>query len=351
MPGTSVAVIGAGAWGTTLAVLAARRGHAVRLWFRSAAAAEASASSRRHDAAMPGLALPDEIETTADLGHAVADADVVLLAVPSQAMREVARRVAPVLGGAPVVSASKGIEIGTLHRMSEVIAEELRAHGRRAASPPIAVLSGPNLSAEIAADKPAVTVIAAKDPAVAEQVQALLMSPLFRCYTTTDVVGVELGGALKNIIAIGAGIGAGLDAGENAKAAFITRGIAEMTRLGVAMGADALTFAGIAGLGDLIATCSSVRSRNHMLGRGLASGRAVNDVLAEIGHVAEGISTTVAARQLGERLGIDLPITAQMYAVLFEGKSPFAAIADLMQREARTEMPGPVSGSPEAPPA
>lgn len=334
---TRVAVVGAGAWGTTLAVLAARRGHAVRLWFRSAATAEMAGRTRRHDAAMPGLDLPESIATTADLGYAVTDADLVLMVVPSQSMREVARRAAPVLGGAPVVSASKGIEIGTLHRMSEVIVEELRAHGRRAASPPIAVLSGPNLAAEIAAGKPAVSLIAARDAVVAQQVQAALMSPVYRCYTSTDVVGVEFGGALKNIVAIGAGIGAGLDAGENAKAAFITRGIAEMSRLGVAMGADPLTFAGIAGLGDLIATCSSERSRNHMLGRGIASGRGVGAVLSEIGHVAEGVSTTVAARRLGERLGVELPITDELYAVLFQGKSPRVAIADLMQRDVRTE--------------
>jgi glycerol-3-phosphate dehydrogenase (NAD(P)+) len=236
-----------------------------------------------------------------------------------------------------VLSVSKGIEVASLRRMSEVIREEFDGYGARAMSTPVAVLSGPNLSAEIADGKPAVSVIAAADRAVAERVRDLVMTPVFRCYTSDDVVGVELAGALKNIYAIGAGIGAGMEAGENARAAFITRGIAEMTRLGVAAGADPATFAGIAGLGDLIATCASPRSRNHMLGRKLAAGRTLDQALAEMTHVAEGVSTTVAARQLGRRLGVELPITEQMHAVLFEGRTAQQAIAELMGREPRTE--------------
>lgn len=338
MSSASIAVIGSGAWGTTLAAMTASSGHDVRLLFRLADEAERVRTTRRHDRAMPGLTLPAMLCPTADLPAALNGADLVILAVPSQAMREAAQRVAPLLAGPTVLSVSKGIEIASLRRMSEVIAEELTAYGGRAASAPIAVLSGPNLSAEIAEGKPALAVIASLDAAVASAVRDLVMTPQFRCYTSADVVGVEMGGALKNIFAIGAGIGAGLGAGDNARAAFITRGIAEISRLGIAAGADPLTFAGIAGLGDLIATCSSASSRNYSLGRALASGLSLDDALASLHHVAEGVSTTVAARHLGRRLGVELPIIEQMHQVLFEGKSPQLAVSDLMQREPRNEI-------------
>lgn len=336
----AIAVIGSGSWGTTLAALAGSSGHDVRLLFRSVQEAERVAYSRRHEHAVPGLELPASVRPMTDLREGLAGVALVVLAVPSQAMREAARRVAPHLAGATLLSVSKGIEIASLRRMSEVIGEELTAYGRRAASTPIAVLSGPNLSAEIAVGKPAVAVIASVDPAAALAARELMITPLFRCYTSTDVVGVEMGGALKNVFAIGAGIGAGMGAGDNARAAFITRGIAEMSRLGIAAGADPLTFAGIAGLGDLIATCSSATSRNYRLGYALSTGQSLDDALASLGHVAEGVSTTVAARQLGRRLGVELPITDQMYQVLFDGKSPHLAVADLMQREPRDELTG-----------
>ncbi len=333
-----IAVIGSGAWGTTVAAMTAASGHDVRLLFRSPDEADRVRSTRRHERAMPGLELPATVQPTADLATALKGADLVILAVPSQAMREAARRIAPHLSGAIVLSVSKGIEIASLRRMSEVIAEEQTAYGGRASSAPIAVLSGPNLSAEIAAGKPALAVIASRDVAVATTVRDLVMTPRFRCYTSADVAGVEMGGALKNIFAIGAGIGSGLGAGDNARAAFITRGIAEMSRLGIAAGADPLTFAGIAGLGDLIATCSSASSRNYSLGRALAAGQSLDDALRSLHHVAEGVSTTVAARHLGRRLGVELPITEQMHQVLFEGKSAELAVTDLMQREPRDEL-------------
>jgi len=334
----AIAVIGSGAWGTTLAALTASNGHDVRLLFRSPDEADRVQQARRHERAMPGLDLPATVEPTADLTQALRGTDLVIMAVPSQAMREAARRVASHLAGAIVLSVSKGIEIASLRRMSEVIAEELTACGGRASSALIAVLSGPNLSAEIAAGKPALAVIASRDAAAATTVRELIMTPRLRCYTSADVVGVEMGGALKNIFAIGAGIGAGLGAGDNARAAFITRGIAEMSRLGIAAGADPLTFAGIAGLGDLIATCSSASSRNYRLGRALASGQSLDDALRSLHHVAEGVTTTVAARHLGRRLGVELPITEQMHQVLFEGKSAELAVTDLMQREPRDEL-------------
>ena len=340
MSEASIAIIGSGAWGTTLAALAASSGHDVRLLFRSPEEAAGVAATGRHDRAVPGLALPAGVRPVTDVAAAVGGAGLVVMAVPSQAMREAARRVAPHLSGAPVLSVSKGIEIASLRRMSEVITEELRSFGGRASSAPVAVLSGPNLSAEIAAGKPAVAVIASEDADAALGARELLMTPLFRCYSSADVVGVELGGALKNIYAIGAGIGAGMAVGDNARAAFITRGIAEMSRLGVAAGADPQTFAGIAGLGDLIATCSSATSRNHQLGRALAAGQTLEAALASLHHVAEGVSTTVAARALGRRLDVELPIAEQMHQVLFDGKPPQLAVAELMRREPRDELAG-----------
>ena len=330
-------VIGSGAWGTTLAALAGAAGHDVRLLFRSEADAAHCAATRVHERAVPGLELPASVRPVTRVADTVSGADLVILAVPSQVMREAARSVARHLDGAVVLSVSKGIEIASLQRMTGVIGEEFAGYGGRATSTPIAVLSGPNLSGEIATGKPAVSLIASTDGDAAARARDILMGPLFRCYTSHDVVGVELAGALKNVYAIGAGIGAGLEAGENARAAFITRGIAEMTRLGLAAGADVSTFAGIAGLGDLIATCSSPSSRNQTLGRHLAGGLSLDDALSRMHHVAEGVSTTVAARQLGRRLGVDLPIVDQMHAILFEGKAPTAAVADLMGREPRAE--------------
>jgi glycerol-3-phosphate dehydrogenase (NAD(P)+) len=338
--GVRIGVIGSGAWGTTLAALAGSAGHDVRLLFRSPDEARRVAEDRRHERAVPGLKLPESVHPVTRTVDAIAGAALVILAVPSQVMREAARQVAPHVDGAVVLSVSKGIEIASLQRMSQVIGEEFGGFGGRATSTPIAVLSGPNLSGEIAAGRPTVTLIASADTPAAGRTRDILMGPLFRCYTSADVVGVELAGALKNVYAIGAGIGAGMEAGENAKAAFITRGIAEMTRLGLAAGADAATFAGIAGLGDLIATCSSSGSRNQTLGRHLAAGLSLDDALARMHHVAEGVTTTVAARQLGRRLGVDLPIVDQMHAILFEGKKPTAAVADLMGREPRAESTG-----------
>ena len=223
-----------------------------------------------------------------------------------------------------------------MKRMTEVVADELGAE--RAGQ--VCALSGPNLAREVAAGKPAVTVVAGRDLAAAERARDLLMGPQFRCYTNEDVVGVEMGGALKNIVAIGAGIGDGLGAGDNAKAAFLTRGIAEIARLGIAVGADPLTFAGLAGLGDLVATCASPLSRNHHLGVELARGRSLAEVRAGMSQVAEGVTTTEAAYALGRREGVELPIVDQMYEVLFRNKPPLAAVADLMGREAKHELAG-----------
>lgn len=329
-----IAVIGAGSWGTTLAVVAARTGREVALWLRDPAEAAAIAGSRRHERRLPGVLLPDAIVPTADLEFACRGATLILLVVPSQTMRATARLIAPLVGEAVVVSAAKGLERGSLTRMTEVVREELPAAALR-----VCALSGPNLAKEIATGRPAATVIAGPAPA-AERARDLLMGDGFRCYTNQDVVGVEMGGALKNVVAIGAGIGDGLGAGDNAKAAFITRGIAEIARLGIAAGAEPLTFAGLAGIGDLVATCASPLSRNRRVGQALAEGRSLAEIQAGLGEVAEGVFTAEAARELGRRAGVELPITEQVCGVLFEGKPPLAAIAELMRREPKDELAG-----------
>jgi len=229
------------------------------------------------------------------------------------------------------LSASKGLEQNTLRRMTEVVAEQLPGVS-------VCALSGPNLAREIALGKPATSVVASHDLDAAERARDLLMSDHFRCYTNEDVIGVEMGGALKNIIAIGAGMADGLNAGDNAKAAFLTRGIAEIARLGVAVGADPLTFAGLTGLGDMVATCASRFSRNHFVGEELAKGRSIGDIQTGMNQIAEGILTTRAARELGRRVGVEMPITDQIYSVLFEAKPALEAISALMGREATHEL-------------
>jgi glycerol-3-phosphate dehydrogenase (NAD(P)+) len=331
-----IGVIGSGAWGTTLAIVAARAGHDVTLFVRDPAEADELARSRRNARFLPDATLPPAVRPTADLAAACRDVAALLLVVPSQAMRANVRAVAPLVGDAVVVSAAKGLERGSLKRMTEVVGEELGA----GAAGRVCALSGPNLAREVAEGKPAVSVVAGRDLAAAERARDLLMSPQFRCYTNEDVVGVEMGGALKNIVAIGAGMGDGLGAGDNAKAAFLTRGIAEIARLGIAAGAEPLTFAGLAGLGDLVATCASPLSRNGRVGRELVAGKTLAEIQAGMTQVAEGVVTTEAARELGRRLGVELPIVEQTFQVLFRGKSPLAAVAELMQREAKHELEG-----------
>jgi glycerol-3-phosphate dehydrogenase (NAD(P)+) len=254
--------------------------------------------------------------------------------VPSQRVRENVRLFAKRMGPSTVLlSASKGLETGACLRMTEVIAEELPLND-------LAALSGPNISREIAQGLPASTVIAARDAGVARALRDIFMSPLFRVYAHTDVVGVELGGALKNVIALGAGILDGLKLGDNAKAAFMTRGLAEITRLGVAAGANPLTFAGLAGMGDLIVTCASPHSRNRHVGEELARGRTIDEIRASMTHVSEGVPTTAAAVLLARRFGVTMPISEQINRIVFEGTSPRVAIQDLMSRAATDEWAG-----------
>jgi len=265
---------------------------------------------------------------------ALKQSNLVIIAVPSARLRENVQRIRPHLrAGAIVLSATKGLELPTARRMSQVLEDELPA----AFHEDICVLSGPNLAKEIVAGKAASTVIASTNPDAAQNAQNALMSAVFRVYTSPDVLGVELAGALKNIVALGAGIGDGLDAGENAKAAFITRGLAEMTRLGIAAGADPLTFAGLAGLGDVVATCSSRLSRNRHVGEELAKGRTWPEIRESMDNVAEGVNTTQAALVLAGELGVEMPIAEMASRVLFDGLSPQKAMAELMSRPARSE--------------
>jgi glycerol-3-phosphate dehydrogenase (NAD(P)+) len=346
----NIAVIGSGAWGTTLARLVAleRIHHArsrgasasepiadVTLWEHIPERAAEMQWGRENRAYLPGFPLPANLRVTADLADAVRDRDIVLLVTPSQSLRANMRALAPhLMPGALLVCASKGIELDTNLRMTEVIEQEAPA-GTVAAT-----LSGPNLALEIAQGLPAASVVASRDAAAAERVRAALSTGTFRLYTSDDVVGVELGGALKNIVAIGIGINDGLQYGDNAKASLMTRALTEIARLALAAGANPLTLAGLAGLGDLIATCTSPLSRNRTLGLELAKGRKLEEVLAERHTVAEGVTTTRAALQMAEKLGVELPVTAEVARVLFEGKPVREAVKSLMIRDPKRELEG-----------
>ena len=332
----SIAVIGSGAWGTTLALLLAGKGALTTLWeYRPERAAEMQAQ-RENTMFLAGFRFPDRLRVTADIREAVQGKDMLVLVTPSQRMRDNVRLLAPYLGKETIlVSASKGIEIGSLKRMTEIIAEELPHTADR-----VAALSGPNISREVAEGKPTAAVVAAYEQDIAVRTRTLLSTLRFRIYTSNDVIGVELGGALKNIIAIGAGFSDGMGYGENAKAAFMTRGLAEIARLGIAAGAHPLTFSGLAGIGDLIATCASPLSRNHRLGQRLAVGEKLQDILASTHSVAEGVSTTRAAMQLAARFDVEMPITSQLGLVLFGGLDPKKAMPELMMRGPKDEMEG-----------
>ncbi|MGE3276062.1 MAG: NAD(P)H-dependent glycerol-3-phosphate dehydrogenase [Vicinamibacterales bacterium] len=327
----TVAVIGAGSWGTALAVHLASVGHDVRLWARDGALAADMERRRANAVYLPDVTFPDGLAPTGDLPAALAGTGVVVVAVPSHGVRLLARQAAPHLApGTIVVSATKGLEEGTLLRMSEVLAAEVAAAR-------VAVLSGPSFAAELARGLPTAVVVASADAGAVGQVQDEFRSGALRLYGSADVVGVEIGGALKNIIAIAAGAVEGLGLGHNALAALITRGLAETARLAVAMGAQRDTLAGLAGLGDLILTCTGSLSRNRHVGVELARGRRLEDILASTKMVAEGVRTTHAALDLGARLGVELPIAAQMADVLAGRRAPHDAVCELMGRRQKNE--------------
>jgi len=328
----TIAVLGAGSWGTALAVHLGRLGHDVRLWARDVQVA-ADISTRRANAIyLPDISLPETVIVTASIPEALSDIELVVFAVPSHGCRAVIRQAAPYLRPqATVVSATKGLESGTLLRISEVIAEELGSQRQ------VVVLSGPSFAVEVARELPTVVLAASTGPAAGELVQAEFRGPFFRIYGSTDIVGVEIGGALKNVIAIAAGVVEGLGLGHNALAALITRGLAEITRLACAAGAQRETTAGLSGLGDLVLTCTGTLSRNRHVGIELAHGRRLADVLAGMKMIAEGVNTTNAALALGARYGVELPIATQMAAVLAGESDVRTAVEALMLRRQRAE--------------
>ena len=336
--GARVAVVGSGAWGTTLALIVARS-EPVTLLSHSPETAARIAETRVNERRLPGVELPPRVSVTADPTALATATDLVILAVPSAFLRTTVGRVAAsVAGSADVLSVAKGLENETLLRMTEVVADASAAAGAPIESRRIAALSGPNLAIEIARGLPASAVIASTDPELGDRIVARLSRREFRLYTNPDVLGVELCGALKNIIAIAAGAADGLGFGDNGKAGLMTRGLAEMTRLGIAAGANPLTFAGLAGIGDVIATCGSKLSRNHRLGEELAKGRTWHEIEASLPGVAEGAYTVDAALALAARHGVELPIAQEVHNALFEGKSVQRCLVDLLARESKDEL-------------
>jgi len=332
-----VAIIGTTTWGITLGVVLASKKAEVGLWARTEEEATELEKAEHHSGLFSGVTFPTRLSVTSSLEEALTDAKAVILAVPSQSVRQNMKVIAEYLDGSMlIVNAAKGMEVGSNKRLSEVIADEVNPDFW----PNICVLSGPNLSPEILRNLPAVAVVAAEDEAVARKAQRLLNTPSICLYTNTDVIGVELGGALKNIIAIGAGIADGLGYGDNARAALITRGLTEIAALGVALGANPLTFAGLTGLGDLIATCSSPLSRNHYVGVELTKGRPLDEITASMSGVAEGLNTTIVARKLAWQLDVEMPITEKIYQVLYHGLSPRQAALELMEAQAGHELEG-----------
>jgi glycerol-3-phosphate dehydrogenase (NAD(P)+) len=332
-----VAIIGTTSWGITLGLLLANKGLEVRLWARTEKEANKIRKKGPDPNRFPDVTLPPQLIITSQIGDALDDANAVILAVPSPTMRQNISQVESHLAKSTlVISAAKGLEIGSNKRMSQVIAEEINPRFESN----ICVLSGPNLAREIQQNLPAAAVVAAEDNNTAKQAQKLLIAPNFCVFTNTDIIGVELGGALKNIIALGAGIADGLGYGDNAKAAFMTRGLTEITALGMALGANPLTFSGLAGLGDVIATCTSPLSRNHYVGVELAKGRPLAEITESMTEVAEGINTTLVAQNLAEQIGLEMPITGKIHQVLYEDADPRQAAVELMGGNVKHELYG-----------
>ena len=330
-----VAVIGTTSWGITLATLMCKKGHDVRLWARTQR--EATKISKKGSDRFLDVTLPETLKVSSHIDEVMDGVTAVILPVPSSTMRLNVSLIAKYLTkSATIISASKGLEIGSNKRMSEVIAEEIspKFHGN------ICALSGPQLAKEIIHGRPAASVVAATDKATTNKAQKILTCDGLCVFTNTDIIGVELGGSLKNILALGAGIADGLDLGDNAKAAFITRGLTEITALGMALGGNPLTFSGLAGLGDVITTCASPLSRNHYVGVELAKGRTLADILESMHEVAEGVNTTLAAHSIAGQMGLEMPITEKIYKVLYENADCVKSAYELMGGNARHELVG-----------
>ena len=332
----NIGVIGAGGWGTALAVLLAEKGHGVGLWQFESDQVERMIRTRENEIYLPGVRIPERVLISGELSDAVPDREMVVFAVPCQYARSVAREAASMLAAKSlIVNVAKGIENETLKRMSEVLLEEIDG----LTPDRVATLSGPSHAEEVSRKIPTTVVTASNDQNTAERIQDAFMTPSFRVYTNSDIIGVELGGALKNVIALASGICDGLGFGDNTKGALLTRGAAETSRLGQAMGACSETFAGLSGMGDLITTCISPHSRNRHVGEEIGKGRSLDEVMKELGGmVAEGVPTTRSAYQLSRKLSVEMPITDQMYKLLFEGKTPQDAVFDLMVRDAKPEV-------------
>lgn len=329
-----IAVIGAGSWGTALAIQLSRSGDRVRQWDHRSERAAQTQAARENRRYLPGIALPESLEVSGDLGHVLDGAELVVEVVPSQAVRKVMRDAVPMLPvGCTILCASKGIEQGTLMTMDEVLRDILPPEHKGR----LCFLAGPSFAKEVALGMPTAVVVASSNPAAADLASAALHGGPFRAYHTDDIIGAELGGALKNIIAIACGVADGMGMGLNARAGLITRGLAEITRLAVKRGGNPLTLAGLAGMGDLVLTATGDLSRNRRVGLGLGKGRKLDDILTDLGQVAEGVITTRSAHELAVREGVEMPITEQMYAVLYEDKPVPQALADLMGRERKAE--------------
>lgn len=323
-----IAVVGSGSWGTAFANALSHKGLKVTIWSRRQDLAGSIHDRHENTEYLPGVFLSPRLRATSDLEAAVTGAGVVVLAVPSHGFRKLVAAVAPLVSSdVPFVSLAKGLEPGTLCRMSEVIAQEVPASWPKR----IAAVSGPNLAKEIALGYPAASVVACPDAAVADQLQELFMSPVFRTYSDADIVGVELGGAVKNVIGIATGIAEGAGFGDNAKASVMTRGLAEMTRLGLSCGADRLTFSGLAGIGDLVCTCMSRLSRNHYVGVNLGKGSKIEEITAGMKEIAEGVESSRAIKELADRQQVYMPITLGVYSVIHEGKEISEMVADLLR--------------------
>jgi glycerol-3-phosphate dehydrogenase (NAD(P)+) len=330
----TVTVLGGGSWGTALALQLARVGHTVRLWARNADFVAELAANRENRVYLPGIALPKSIRPTPSLGDACADSEMGVVVCPSKGVRALADGLRQALRGRPiVVSATKGVEQGTQLTMTAILAEVLGSeHAGN-----VAVLSGPSFAREVSVDVPTAVTSAARDIQVAEEVQRLFNGQTFRVYTSTDVVGVEIGGAVKNVIAVAAGVSDGLGFGFNSRAALITRGLAEVSRLALRLGAERQTLMGLSGLGDLVLTCTGDQSRNRTVGLRLGRGEQLEDIVASMKEVAEGVHNTRSVRELAASVSIEMPITEQMYQLIYEKKSPRQVVTELMTRSLRRE--------------
>ncbi|MDQ0418044.1 glycerol-3-phosphate dehydrogenase (NAD(P)+) [Croceifilum oryzae] len=336
----NVAVLGAGSWGTALASVLAENGNETKLYARRSSAVQEINTYHTNEHYLPNASLAPSLQASDDLSEVIQPSDVVVFVVPSQSLRETARSVRPYLKPhSVIVHASKGLEIHTFKRMSQVLAEELPEHANQ-----IVALTGPSHAEEVIQKLPTAVVVASVDQHAAEVAQSCFMNSYFRVYTNTDVIGCEIGGALKNVIALATGLCSGMEFGDNGIAALLTRGLAEMARLGFAMGAQPNTFVGLAGVGDLIATCTSPHSRNWRAGNMISQGKKLDQVLSEMGMVVEGVKTTEAAYTMAKHYQVEMPITEQLYEVLFADKCPREALMDLMSRDKTHELQDYVQG-------